>query len=234
MVADYLRRGVHGQTVEALARRILSGEIPEGATLDLPAICAELDVSMTAMREALKVLATKGIIDARQKRGTFVRPQSTWHVLDSEVMQWRLALQPDLALLEHLAEVRGIVEPAAARLAAQRATEADLVALQDALAGMTAASGTVERAVAADVNFHTVLLAATHNPLLAEVERSIIGGLAQRDAVVHTADATDDPVPSHRAVFEAIRARDADGAHAAMRMLIDKASADLRRVGDQG
>lgn len=66
---------MHGQTVEALASRILSGELAEGQTLDLPALREELDVSLTALREALKVLTAKGMIDARQKRGTFVRPR---------------------------------------------------------------------------------------------------------------------------------------------------------------
>src|SRR5260370_427479 len=69
-MTPYARRGVHGQTVEVLARRILGGEIPEGATLDLVALQSELDVSLTALRESLKVLAAKGMVDARQKRGT--------------------------------------------------------------------------------------------------------------------------------------------------------------------
>ncbi|MFD1052513.1 GntR family transcriptional regulator, partial [Kibdelosporangium lantanae] len=73
-MADYQLRGVHGQTVATLAARILAGEIPEGATLDLLALREELDVSLTALREALNVLSAKGLVDARQKRGTFVRP----------------------------------------------------------------------------------------------------------------------------------------------------------------
>ncbi|MGW2856095.1 FadR/GntR family transcriptional regulator [Streptomyces sp. NPDC001215] len=75
-MTPYARRGVHGQTVEALARRILGGDIPEGATLDLVALQSELDVSLTALRESLKVLAAKGMVDARQKRGTFVRARA--------------------------------------------------------------------------------------------------------------------------------------------------------------
>ena len=82
-MSGYQLRGVHGQTVEALALRILSGEIPEGATLDLLALREELDVSLTALREALKVLSAKGIIDARQKRGTFVRPRAAWSLRPS-------------------------------------------------------------------------------------------------------------------------------------------------------
>ncbi|HVV22903.1 MAG TPA: FCD domain-containing protein [Pseudonocardiaceae bacterium] len=234
-MADYQLRGVHGQTVEALARRILSGEIPEGATLDLLALREELDVSLTALREALKVLSAKGIIDARQKRGTFVRPRSAWNTLDGDVMRWRSAGPPDLDLLENLTEVRTIVEPAAARLAADRASDDDLLALDEALSRMAsadgkAADGEAADAVAADLDFHRALLAATHNPLLVEMERVIANGLAMRDKVVHGAAPTDDPVPSHRAVLDAIRAGDAVGAEQAMRQLVDKASEDFRKV----
>jgi DNA-binding FadR family transcriptional regulator len=228
-VADYQLRGVHGQTVQALAMRILSGEIPQGATLDLVALREELDVSLTALREALKVLSAKGIIGARQKRGTFVRERTSWNLLDGDVMRWQSAGPPDLELLEYLTEVRTIVEPAAARLAADRATEEDLAALDKALSQMAAADGSSD-AVEADLDFHRALLAATHNPLLVEMERVIANGLAQRDKVVHNADPADDPVPSHRTVFEAIRGRDANGAEGAMRALVDKATDDFRRV----
>lgn len=223
-------RGVHGQTVETLARRILSGEFPEGATLDLTALRAELDVSLTALREALKVLFAKGIIDARQKRGTFVQPRSAWHTLDEDVMRWRAAGPPDLDLLENLTEVRTIVEPAAARLAAERATEQDMAALGDALDRMADAAGDAAGVVAADLDFHRALLAATHNPLLVEMERVIANGLAQRDNVVHNADPADDPAPSHRAVLDAIRSGDAAAAEKTMSALVDKASEDFRRV----
>lgn len=228
-MADYQLRGVHGQTVQALALRILSGQIPEGATLDLMALREELDVSLTALREALKVLSAKGIIDARQKRGTFVRPRASWNMLDGDVMRWQSAGPPDLELLENLTEVRTIVEPAAAKLAADRATEEDLAALEKALGQMAAAQGSAD-AVEADLDFHRALLAATHNPLLVEMERVIANGLAQRDKVVHNADPADDPVPSHRTVFETIRDRDATGAETAMRALVDKATEDFRRV----
>jgi GntR family transcriptional regulator, galactonate operon transcriptional repressor len=176
------------------------------------------------------VLSAKGIIDARQKRGTFVLPRTAWNNLDGDVMRWRSAGPPDFALLENLTEVRTIVEPAAARLAAERATDEDVQSLDDALGRMAKADGQAADAIAADLDFHRALLAATHNPLLVEMERVIANGLAQRDKVVHNADPADDPVPSHRAVLDAIRARDAVAAEEAMRALVDKASDDFRRA----
>src|SRR6266545_2268237 len=82
---QYVARGVHGQTVEVLAQRILNGQLAEGATLDIAALQSEFDVSLTVLREALRVLAAKGMVDARPKRGTFVRPRAHWSLLDGDV-----------------------------------------------------------------------------------------------------------------------------------------------------
>ncbi|WP_405578597.1 FadR/GntR family transcriptional regulator [Streptomyces sp. NBC_01190] len=233
-MTPYARRGVHGQTVETLARRVLSGAIPEGATLDLPALQAELDVSLTALRESLKVLAAKGMVDARQKRGTFVRARADWNLLDADVLRWQFAggtaAGADLAVLRNLGEVRGIIEPAAVRLAAVRRTEDDLTALDAALTAMSRQDGGPAHAVEADLAFHRALLAATHNELLERMEMVIESGLAHRDQIVHSSPHGEDPVPSHRAVLDAVRDQDQDAAERAMRALLDQAVRDLDLV----
>ncbi|MFC4020813.1 FadR/GntR family transcriptional regulator [Micromonospora sp. GCM10011542] len=229
-MAQYARRGVHGQTVEAIARRILTGEIAAGATLNIAALQEEFDVSLTALREALKVLSAKGIVDARQKRGTFVRPRADWNLLDGDVIRWQFAEGASEYLLDQLHEVRGIIEPAAARLAATRATADDVAALDRALAEMAEANPDPSAAVAADLSFHRALLAATHNELLERMEVVMETGLAERDRLVHGGAAHDDPVPSHRAVVDAIRARDEAAAETAMRELLDKAVRDVEKV----
>jgi DNA-binding FadR family transcriptional regulator len=221
-------RGVHGQTVEALAGRILAGEIGEGDTLDLPALREELDVSLTALREALKVLSAKGIIDARQKRGTFVQPRSSWNLLDTDVMRWQAQAGADHGLFDELTEMRVIVEPAAARLAAERASDTDIEALSAALDRMAAARD-LAATVRADLEFHRLLMGATHNAFLTQVERIIAIGLAERDKLVH-GSVEDDPVPSHRAVLDAIARREPEAAYEAMRALVDKSGADLDRL----
>lgn len=236
-LAQYAGRGVHGQTVEVIARRILTGEIAEGATLNLAALQEELDVSLTALREALKVLTAKGIVDARQKRGTFVRPRADWNLLDGDVIRWQFADGADPLLIDQLQEVRAIIEPAAARLAASRAGAEDVAALDAALATMAEAKGRPSAAVAADLAFHRALLAATHNELLVRMEVVMKTGLAERDRLVHGRDSDDDPVPSHRAVVDAIRAGDERAAEAAMRELLAKAVRDVEKLrgreGDQ-
>ena len=226
----YGNRGVHGQTVDAIARRVLTGELPEDATLDLTALQAEFGVSLTVMRESLKVLAAKGLVDARQKRGTYVRRRADWNLLDPDVLRWQATSESGASLLRNLEEVRGIIEPAAVRLAALRRTNDDLARLDEALDAMSRADDS-RSAVAADLCFHRALLNATHNELLERMETVLESALATRDQLVHgTEDASDDPVPSHRAVLDCVRAGDARAAEAAMRALLDKAISDEERL----
>jgi GntR family galactonate operon transcriptional repressor len=229
-LTEHRPRGLHGQTVEALASRILSDEWGEGTVLDLPALREELDISLTALREALKVLAAKGMIDARQKRGTFVQPREQWNMLDADVMRWQTAAADDPGLLDELTEVREVVEPAAARIAAGRASEADIEGLREALADMAAAVGDPEASVQADLAFHRRLMAATHNTFLMRMERIIAIGLAERDKLVHGAPTAEDPVPSHRKVLDAIVAGDPAAAEQAMFALVTKSRDDLEKA----
>jgi GntR family galactonate operon transcriptional repressor len=232
----YGNRGVHGQTVDAIGRRVLSGELAEDETLDLTALQAEFGVSLTVMRESLKVLAAKGLVGARQKRGTYVRPRADWNLLDPDVLRWQFAVATGTSLLRSLEEVRSIIEPAAVRLAALRRTDDDLARLDEALAAMSRADDS-QSAVEADISFHHALLTATHNELLERMETVLESALAARDQLVHgTNDTSDDPVPSHRAVLDGVRAQDADAGEAAMRALLDKAISDEERLrtGSEG
>lgn len=224
-----MSRGLHGQIVEVMAQRILSGQIPQGATINVVELQADLGVSLTAVREALKVLTAKGLVDARQKRGTFVRPRSDWNLLDADMIRWHFDDDVRPELLEELHEVRGIVEPAAARLAAIRAKDVHLEALDTALAAMSSATDDLA-AVEADLAFHKALLAATGNELLTKMEVVMETGLADRDRLVHRVKPSDDPVPSHRRVVDAVRAHDPEGAELAMRELLAKAAEDLSDV----
>ncbi|AOS63306.1 FadR/GntR family transcriptional regulator [Actinoalloteichus hymeniacidonis] len=230
-MAAYIGRGVHGNTVELLGARIVSGAVAEGETLDLPRLSTELDLSITALREALKVLTAKGLVDARQRRGTFVRPRDTWNLLDVDVIRWQFAAGAADGFLRDLAEVRAVIEPAAARLAAARRTESDLIALDAALTAMgRAVGGDPADAAEADLAWHRALLVATHNEMLVRMEIFIEPGLSERDRLVHHQSAEDDPVPSHRAVLDAIRAQDPAAANEAMLALLAKSDSDLRRV----
>lgn len=118
------------------------------------------------------------------------------------------------------------------RLAAERRTDEDLAALDAAIEAMGERDNGAAHAVEADLAFHRALLNATHNELLERMEMVIESGLAHRDRIVHSSPHSEDPVPAHRAVLDAVRDRDAGAAEAAMRALLDQAGRDLDRVGD--
>ncbi|WP_433470280.1 FadR/GntR family transcriptional regulator [Saccharomonospora azurea] len=226
----YGGRGVHGQTVATLGMRIVSGEIAQGAVLDLGALGRELDVSMTVLRESLRVLAAKGLIEARQKRGTVVRERAHWNLIDTDVIRWRAHAGETARLLCDLGELRDMVEPAAAALAARRRDEADLAELDSALAAMAdAVDGSAEMAAAADLRWHRALLRATHNELVSALDSVVEPALSLRDALVHEAGMTD-PVPSHAAVVDAVRRREPGEAADAMRALLAEAAQDAEDV----
>ncbi|SDT67894.1 FadR/GntR family transcriptional regulator [Jiangella sp. DSM 45060] len=219
-------RGIHGAVVAHLGELIVRGDVAPGAVLDPVRLENELGVSRTVVREALRVLAAKGMVDARPKRGTLVRPREEWALLDADVLRWQAQNGADDAFLSDLAEVREIVEPAGARLAARRRTDADLAALGDALTRMTDPDAVVE----ADLAFHRALLAAAHNALLRQLEEVIATGLRARDLLVHGDGSRDDSVPAHRAVLDAVTRGDADGAESAVRELLARADRDVRAI----
>jgi GntR family transcriptional regulator, galactonate operon transcriptional repressor len=223
MMAQYSGRGLHGQTVEMIGRRILSRKIAKGETIEVPALEAELDVSLTVVREALRVLGAKGLVDARQKRGTFVRPREYRHLLDADTIRWQFAGPVDPGFLDDLAEVRSIIEATGALLAATRHTPENLETLRAALGDMADATDPAD----ADLRFHKALLTATHNELLERMEVVMATDLAERDRLVHSVEHADDP--AHATVLDAVAA-DPAAAEIAMRELLDKAREDLARA----
>lgn len=220
-------RGLHGQAVELLGTRIIRGDYQPGEVLDPVEVEHELDVSRTVVREALRVLAAKGLVGAKPKRGTFVRPQSDWSLLDPEVLQWQFDAAANGDIMRDLIEVRGMIEPSAAAAAAERRTDDDVKELQAALTAMSEADDDAEALTAADVRFHSALLAASHNKLLSRMSVVIEVGLRARDVLVHSAPTWTDPVPLHEAVFTAVRRRQPRKAHTAMLSLLNAAGEAL-------
>lgn len=222
-------RGLHGQTVEMIGSRIVHGQYAPGTFLSPDGLEEEFGISKTVLREALRVLAAKGLVDSRQKRGTVVRPRTSWSLLDADLLRWQGG-QPDSAFFANLAEVRGIVEPAGARLAAARRTDADLAELRSALERMADAGSDAAAVVEADLTFHQALLDAAHNELLSRMEVVIEAGLRARDVIVHSGENWPDSVPVHRAILHAIEARDGGAAEAAVQDLLAQASVDVEGV----
>ncbi len=220
---------VHNLVAREIGVSIVSGRLRPGHVLD-----NELDassrrhVSHTAYREALRILAAKGLIHSRPRSGTKVSDVSDWHLLDNDVLAWLFSETPRPEVIHGLFELRTIVEPAAAGIAAARRTPGQLREMQAALEEM--ALHTLHRAEGrkADKAFHAALLAATKNPFLISLTNGVTAAVdALTEYKLRLARVKRDPVPDHRRVCEAVAAQDAEAARDAMARLIRLAIEDM-------
>ncbi len=223
-------RRLHGAVAHKLGTAILSGEYAPGDTLSGEVEFSKtLDVSRSAYREAVQVLTAKGLVESRPKIGTRVLPRSRWNLLDPDVLAWAFAGEPDIAFVRGLFELRAIVEPAAAALAAERRERTDLKIMKDALAAMRRQTLATEAGRAADREFHDAVLTATRNDALIVLSASIGAAVNWTTQFKQRARALPrNPIPDHMLVYDAIAAGDANGASAAMRTLVDLALEDTK------
>jgi DNA-binding FadR family transcriptional regulator len=221
---------MHGQVVDNLGQSIVDGRLAPGEVIDLAALELRLGASRSVVREAVRVLADKGLVDARPKRGTVVLGRESWSLLDPDLLRWQYESRTDTAFLANLAEVRSIIEPAAAGLAAVRRTDEDLAVMRAALAEMEDPAASPEAIVHADLAFHRGLLLATHNDLLQRMELVIQTALRSRDELVHQSEGVENSAPAHRTVLEAVEATDTPAATAAMEQLLALAVQDESMV----
>jgi GntR family galactonate operon transcriptional repressor len=224
------RRGMHGQVVDNLGQSIVAGRLAPGEVIDLAALELRLGASRSVVREAVRVLADKGLVDARPKRGTVVLGRESWSLLDPDLLRWQYESRTDTAFLANLAEVRSIIEPAAAGLAAVRGTDEDLAVMRAALAEMEDPAAGPEAIVLADLAFHRGLLLATHNDLLQRMELVIQTALRSRDELVHQSEGVENSAPAHRTVLEAVEIGDMPAAKTAMEQLLALAVQDESMV----
>lgn len=219
---------LHGTVARDLGIRIVSGALQPGDILDGEiAASVQFNVSRTAYREALRILAAKGLVHSRPKIGTQVSPRSDWQLLDPDVLAWTFSGEPDAQVIQSLFELRRIVEPDAARLAAIRRTDAQLARMKSGLEGVAEHSFATERGRCCDEQFHFALLEASGNDFVISLTRGVAAAIAFTTAFKQDRlPAPHDALPMHWRVYEAIAAGDAQGAHDAMAALVDLGLAD--------
>jgi DNA-binding FadR family transcriptional regulator len=219
---------LHGTIARKLGIAIVSGKFLPGDILDGEVSASEqFAVSRTAYREAVRILAAKGLVDSRPKVGTRINARSKWNLLDPDVLEWTFDSEPGEQMLNSLFELRKTVESAAAGLAAQRRTSAHLKAMRIALNDMAKYTLATAAGRQADLDFHGALLDATHNPYIVSLTSGVSAAIRittifkQRKGPLRR-----DPLPDHLRVFEAIAEGDAEKAQVAMSELITLARAD--------
>jgi DNA-binding FadR family transcriptional regulator len=224
----YPRRGLHGELVHAIGLQIVRGELRPGDSLPLDGDgAAESGVSRTVHREAIKVLAAKGLVVSRPKTGTQVRERRFWNLIDPDVLAWRIAAEPGDEFFLEIFELRRLIEPRAAALAAERATDEEVAELEESFATMSASVADDREAyIAADLRFHAVILDASHNELLAHLGATLRAVF--RASFTRTQRVAVETLGLHEAVLAAIRESDGDVAEAAMLEVIETSASVLQ------
>ena len=223
------RPRVRHNVTAAIGADICGGRFPPGTVLPRESdLCATYGVSRTVIRESLKVLETKGLAHGRPRVGTLVLDRSEWNVLDAQILEW---MGPDVLsaeLLSSILEARRTVEPAAAFLAASRATAQEIADLERACDEMGDAEGDLEVFTAADTRFHETLLRASHNKVFQQLSSIIHAALSHAlHASNRAAVKRDEALHVHRDLVDALRMRDAARAEACSRNILDLAARDL-------
>lgn len=223
-------RNLHNQVVHELGRLIVSGELKAGESLPREELLAEqMSVSRTALREAMKVLSAKGLIESRQKTGTRVRDPMYWNQLDADVLGWRCASMPTDSFVEKLVEMREIIEPAAAAAAARRRTPQQLVALKEAYQAMAAAAD-LDGWAEADLAFHKCLLQAANNELMSSLFSVIETALDTYFRLsARNASNFNVALPQHLKVYEAVQRKQPEVARQAMIKMVNDSRDNIRR-----
>ncbi|WP_408479869.1 FadR/GntR family transcriptional regulator [Paraburkholderia sp. RL17-383-BIF-A] len=216
-----MQHDLHGRVAHLLATAILRGDYAPDSILPREAELMEtFGVSRTVLREALRTLTSKGLIESRPRVGTRVRPKHAWNLLDADVLDWYSRVAEPMAFALKLQEMREMIEPYAAGLAADSHTDVTFHALAAAHAAMVSARN-VDEWVRADLQFHLSVLIACSNELLIPLGTLIERTLeAQLRLNAKRADVFNASLAEHTAVFEAIRDRDAAAARAAMAGLL--------------
>ena len=220
-----LQTSISETVTQHLAGRILRGELAPGTSLPGEnELASEYAVSRTSVRNALAVLAAKGLISIQAKKRSTITSRDQWSLLDLDVLNWLSEGRVDKQLVEQLMITRLIFEPNVATLAAMNANGHDLAALEDALALMRQGQMQAERAVfeEGDMAFHQALLRAAHNPFLLALGNALSAAmvLSFRQTLEEDVRQTESAVEEHFLLFEAIRLRNIDKARQQMRTIL--------------
>jgi len=220
---------LHGAIARDLGVAIVSGAHQPGDILSNEIEFSErLAVSRSAYREAVRILAAKGLVESRPRTGTRVLPMTRWNLLDPDVLAWLFESEPSEIIVDGLFELRLIVEPAAAALAATRRTDEDVAQMRAALETMERMTLRTDVGRSADRDFHQIILGATRNPPLISLASTIGAGVRWTTLYKQRkSQLPPDPMPEHWAVFSAIEARDGPAARKAMEVLVTNSLAQI-------
>jgi GntR family transcriptional regulator, galactonate operon transcriptional repressor len=215
------KRSLFAHVVEELGSRIVRGDLTPDDSFPIEAdLGREFGASRSVIREAVKSLAARGLLESRTRTGIRVLPPIHWNLLDPEVLSWRYSVMPPAQFYNELFEIRLMIEPKAAALAARRASAREIAEISEAFSRMAEASRKGVSGVEADLSFHRAILAAGQNALLLQMGNLIAVGLYISHQI--STESFTVFLPLHRKVLDAIQNRDAETAERSMEQLLSE------------
>lgn len=222
-----MARKLHTRVADQIGRSVVRGEIQPGHALPSELrICDMMNVSRTAVREALRVLVGKGLLQSRPKSGTKVRDPEHWNHLDPDVLRWQLEVSDVDNFLRKLFQLRFAVEPAAAALAASAASADDSRRIKTAFEKMASATSN-EAFAEADIEFHRNIFRATQNEFFWPIAQMFEHALHECFRMSSKGDHRNRAIDEHRDLMAAITSHKPDRASAAALILLENAVQDL-------
>jgi len=216
---------LYEQIVQQIEASVLNGSLKPGDQLPAERELAQrLGVSRTAVREAVKALREKGLVEAYSGRGTFVTDGTSQAARQSFDLMVKIGQQEGSP---HLAELRLILEPGIAALAAERVKDEDVIAMREAVAVMERSQKDPEAYIEADLDFHLALAEAVANPLILSLIDSIVGLLRQqRIKIFNVEGGPQRGQVHHKRILEAVERRDPEMARSAMHAHLEQVRQD--------
>jgi GntR family transcriptional repressor for pyruvate dehydrogenase complex len=223
---------LYEQIVQQIEDSILKGALKPGDQLPSEReLAQQFGVSRTAVREAVKALREKGLVEAYSGRGTFVRDGTSQAIRQSLDLMIKIG-QPDGS--PHLAELRAILEPEIAALAATRMDEQHLAAMREAVAVMDRAHNDPDAYIEADLDFHLCLAEAAANPLILSLIDSIVGLLREQRMGIFQVDGGPERGQfHHKRILEAVEKRSPEVARSTMRAHLHQVLEDSQVASDE-
>jgi DNA-binding FadR family transcriptional regulator len=214
-------KNLNAQTVERLGQQIVRGHYKEGQQLPIePELCHEFGVSRPIVREATKILIAKGLLNSKPKVGTVVQSRSRWNLLDPDVLHWVTQSLPANEFLDMLFEARMAIEPSAAMLAAQKASDEDIAIIGKSYEEMVSAP-TIAKSIEPDVRFHQAILDATGNDVIRYIGHTLHNALTISISLTSWHEEIHElSLSRHEAVYLAIAERNPEKAREAVRTLL--------------
>jgi len=228
--------GLHARLLDRLGLAICGGDLETGSVVRIDQLQERYGVSRSVVREAIRVLASMGMVASRRRVGIQVLPATEWNLYDPQVIRWRLASPARIAQLQSLTELRTAIEPEAARLAAQRAPLGDASELMG-LAGKLWAAGQANDAetfLMLDIQFHRLVLSSSGNEMFAKLNTLVEAVLTGRTRYgLMPRHPHEEALQLHVDVASAIQRGNGDDAQAAMRGIMQRTSNEMSSIWDK-